>query len=75
MVIRQAMGTPKTRGADAADVLRGFVEEMKASGFVEDALRRHRIEGASMGPTIDQAIRSTKGSLEVRKKSLQTPTG
>ena len=50
MVIRQAMGTPKTRGADATDVLRGFVEEMKASGFVADALQRHRIEGASVAP-------------------------
>jgi polar amino acid transport system substrate-binding protein len=50
MVIQQAMGTPKTRGADAADVLRGFVEEMKAFGFVADALQRHRIEGASVAP-------------------------
>ncbi|MBW8719060.1 MAG: ABC transporter substrate-binding protein [Variovorax paradoxus] len=50
MVIRQAMGTPKTRGADAARALRVFVEEMKASGFVADALNRHGIEGASVAP-------------------------
>jgi polar amino acid transport system substrate-binding protein len=50
MVIQQAMGAPKTRGADAADVLRGFVEQMKASGFVAAALRRHGIEGASVAP-------------------------
>jgi polar amino acid transport system substrate-binding protein len=37
--IRQAMGTPKGRTAGAA-YLAGFVEEMKASGFVADALRR-----------------------------------
>jgi polar amino acid transport system substrate-binding protein len=39
MDIRQAMGTPQGRPA-GAQYLRGFVEEMKASGFVADALRR-----------------------------------
>ena len=33
------MGTPKGRPAAAA-YLHGFVEEMKASGFVADALKR-----------------------------------
>jgi ABC-type amino acid transport substrate-binding protein len=51
MVIQQAMGTPKTRGADAARALWSFVEEMKASGFVADALKRHGIEGASVAPS------------------------
>jgi len=50
MVIQQAMGTPKSRGADAAAFLGRFVEDMKASGFVAAALRRHRIEGASVAP-------------------------
>jgi polar amino acid transport system substrate-binding protein len=50
MVIRQAMGVPKSRGEAAAAVLGEFVEEMKASGFVADALRRHRIAGASVAP-------------------------
>jgi polar amino acid transport system substrate-binding protein len=50
MVIQQAMGTPKSRGAEAAAFLAAFVEEMKASGFVADALARHRIEGASVAP-------------------------
>ena len=50
MVIQQAMGVPKTRGEAAADVLRAFVEEMKASGFVAEAMRRHGIEGASVAP-------------------------
>jgi polar amino acid transport system substrate-binding protein len=50
MVIRQAMGLPKGRGEAAADVLRAFVEDMKASGFVAEALRRHRIEGAAVAP-------------------------
>jgi len=37
--IRQAMGTPKGRLAGAA-YLRAFVEDMKASGFVAEALKR-----------------------------------
>lgn len=50
MVIRQAMGTPKSRGDAAARALRLFVEDMKANGFVADALQRHGIEGASVAP-------------------------
>ena len=50
MVIRQAMGVPKSRGEEAAAFLAAFVEEMKASGFVADALERHGIEGASVAP-------------------------
>ena len=50
MVIQQAMGLPKVRGAEAAQVLRDFVERMKASGFVEAALARHGVKGASVAP-------------------------
>ena len=50
MVIQHAMGIPKARSPEAVDVLRQFVEEMKASGFVADALARHGIEGASVAP-------------------------
>lgn len=50
MVIQQAMGTPASRGAQAQALLSSFVEEMKASGFVADALQRHRIEGAIVAP-------------------------
>jgi len=50
MVIQQAMGTPKSRGEAAAAALHAFVEEMKASGFVADALKRHGIAGASVAP-------------------------
>ena len=49
MVINQAMGTPRGRDA-GAKYLREFVEEMKASGFVAQALERHRVEGASVAP-------------------------
>lgn len=51
MVIQQAMGVPKTRGAEAAAYLSRFLEDMKASGFVADALQRHGIQGASVAPT------------------------
>ncbi len=50
MVIRQAMGCPKGRGEAAAQALRAYVEDMKASGFVAEALARHGIEGASVAP-------------------------
>lgn len=48
MIIQQAMGTPKSRGDEAAKFLAQYVEEMKASGFVGDALNRHGIKGASV---------------------------
>lgn len=50
MVIQQAMGCPKGRGEAAAQALRAYVEEMKATGFVAQALARHGIEGASVAP-------------------------
>ncbi len=50
MVIQQAMGLPKDRGADAAQYLHGFVEDMKSSGAVAAALTQHNIQGASVAP-------------------------
>ncbi|QHI97633.1 transporter substrate-binding domain-containing protein [Xylophilus rhododendri] len=50
MVIQQAMGLPKSRGDAATRYLRAYVEEMKASGFVAQALARHGIQGASVAP-------------------------
>ncbi|SFQ24040.1 ABC transporter substrate-binding protein [Variovorax sp. 770b2] len=50
MVIQQAMGLPRSRGTEAANFLCGFVEEMKATGFVADAMARHGIEGALVAP-------------------------
>lgn len=50
MVIRQAMGCPRSRGEAAAQELARFVEEMKASGFVAAALQRHGVQGASVAP-------------------------
>ena len=50
MVIQQAMGLPKGRGDAAAALLRRYVEDMKASGFVAQALQRHGIQGATVAP-------------------------
>ena len=49
MEIRQAMGTPRGREAAAA-YLRGFVEDMKGSGFVAAALKRSNQPDAAVAP-------------------------
>ena len=49
MEIRQAMGSPKGRDAGAR-YLRTFVEEMKAGGFVADALKRSNQPDAAVAP-------------------------
>ena len=50
MEIRQAMGTPKGRGKPARAYLRAFIEEMKATGFVADALKRSNQPDAAVAP-------------------------
>jgi polar amino acid transport system substrate-binding protein len=50
MQIRQAMGCPKALGIEAARALAQFVEDMKASGFVAQALARHGVEGVAIAP-------------------------
>ncbi|MEP7025020.1 MAG: transporter substrate-binding domain-containing protein [Actinomycetota bacterium] len=50
MVIQQAMGTPASRGAGAQALLSAFIEEMKANGYVAQALNRHRVEGTAVAP-------------------------
>jgi polar amino acid transport system substrate-binding protein len=50
MVIQQAMGIPASRGVEAQAALADFVEQMKAGGFVADALSRHGIVGATVAP-------------------------
>jgi polar amino acid transport system substrate-binding protein len=53
MVINQAMATPKGRLA-GVNYLAAIVEDMKASGFVAEALKRHGIEGAQVAPPAAQ---------------------
>jgi polar amino acid transport system substrate-binding protein len=50
MTINQAMGLAAGRDAAGLTYLTQFVEEMKASGFVAEGLRRHGIEGAAVAP-------------------------
>ena len=50
MVIEQAMGMPRSRSAEAAAFLARFVEDMKRTGFVAEAMQRHRIDGAKVAP-------------------------
>jgi polar amino acid transport system substrate-binding protein len=40
MEIRQAVGTAKTKSAETTSFLHGLVEELKATGFIADSLRR-----------------------------------
>jgi polar amino acid transport system substrate-binding protein len=49
MEIQQAMGTPNGRDI-GAKYLRNFVEEMKASGFVAEALKRSNQPDAAVAP-------------------------
>lgn len=51
MVIHQAMGMAKGKPA-GAQALADFVEQAKASGFVAQALERHRITGAAVAPAV-----------------------
>ena len=47
--VQQAIGTPKSREA-AAKYLRAFVEEVKASGLVAEAISRNAVQGVSVAP-------------------------
>ena len=56
-LVRNDSPLKRTEDVDASGVrvavgrgsaLSGFIEEMKASGFVADALKRHGIEGATV---------------------------
>lgn len=52
MVIQQAMGLPKARSEAAVSYLKDFVESIKGSGFVANALKKHNIDGASVAPLL-----------------------
>src|SRR5262252_7734500 len=48
--IQQSIGTPKGRDG-AAKYLREFVEDVKASGFVAQAIAKHGVRGVSVAPS------------------------
>lgn len=47
--VQQAVGTAKANAA-AAEWLRAFVEEAKASGLVARFIEQHRVKGLSVAP-------------------------
>ena len=47
--VQQSIGTPKSREA-AARYLREFAQDVKKSGFVADAIQRHRVPGVAVAP-------------------------
>jgi polar amino acid transport system substrate-binding protein len=54
MIIEQAIGIPAARAPEAAKFIRDFVEELKASGFIGEALARHGIQGAAVAPKAEK---------------------
>jgi len=50
MEIQQAVGTPRTRQAATISFLHTFVEELKADGFIADALHRSGQYDANVAP-------------------------
>jgi polar amino acid transport system substrate-binding protein len=50
MEIQQALGTTRTRGPETVQFLRAFIEELKAGGFVADALLRANQPDATVAP-------------------------
>ncbi|TKA08635.1 transporter substrate-binding domain-containing protein [Actinacidiphila oryziradicis] len=50
MQIQQAVGTTRTRKPETVQFLRDVIEELKASGFVADALRRANQSDALVAP-------------------------
>ncbi len=49
--VQQSIGTPRSRDA-AARYLREFAEDVKRSGFVAEAIARHKVPGVSVAPKI-----------------------
>jgi polar amino acid transport system substrate-binding protein len=50
MEIRQALGTTRDRAPETVRYLTAFIEDLKASGFVAEALRRADQPGAAVAP-------------------------
>lgn len=53
--VQQAVGTPRGRDGAGAEYLRAFVEDVKASGFVAQAIERHGSHGATVAAAVDSA--------------------
>jgi polar amino acid transport system substrate-binding protein len=47
--VQQSIGTPKSRES-AARYLKEFAQDVKKSGFVKDAIERHKVPGVTVAP-------------------------
>jgi polar amino acid transport system substrate-binding protein len=47
MTVQQAVGTPKSKG-DAIPYLTSFVDAARTSGFIDDLIRKHNVQGLSV---------------------------
>ena len=47
--VQQSIGTPKSREA-AARYLKEFAQDVKKTGFVKDAIERHKVPGVTVAP-------------------------
>ena len=47
--VQQSVGTPRDRQASAAWIAK-VVEDLKASGFVSNAIAKHKVSGLSVAP-------------------------
>ena len=56
MVIQQAMGAPHDFPEAALRCLSAFVEDMKRSGFVAEALARHGVSGVTVAPAEARSV-------------------
>jgi polar amino acid transport system substrate-binding protein len=47
--VQQSIGTPKSRET-AARYLKEFAQDVKKSGFVAQAIERHKVPGVTVAP-------------------------
>lgn len=50
MTIEQAMAVPKSKGAEALRHVEDFLQGLKHSGFIREAMQRHGVSGARLAP-------------------------
>ena len=52
--VQQSVGTPRDRAA-SAEWIAAVVEDLKASGFIADAIKRHNVMGLNVAPMAEPA--------------------
>ncbi len=67
MQIRQALGVSRTRAPDTIEFLTGVIEDLKASGFIRDALRRSGQDSALVAPPGQPGLSQARPRPTVRE--------